>query len=212
MDGFENALDFASDAFRGAAAAVNATSDTRVFDARVTDAAGRGLNSPLQPTSLKGMTMKITSIAGATVALALSTTAAFAGSCIEMGGVGIPNFYPEGEGQPIIISATLTGTVEHASGKILATRETDTGLEMDMEHYFGRGDGGGFQTRDLGVLTAVPGKPGRYMIEITYDLDASVTRGTLEGYAGQFRSYGLVDLRDEGNLVGLVRYSGEICR
>ena len=156
--------------------------------------------------------MKITSVAGAALALALSSTAALAANCVEMGGVGIPNFYPEGEGQPIIISATLTGTVEHASGKILATRETETGLEMDMEHYFGRGDGGGFQTRDLGVLTAVPGKPGRFMIEITYDLEPSVTRGTLQGYSGQFKSYGLVDLRDENNLVGLVRYSGEICR
>ena len=156
--------------------------------------------------------MKITSIAGAALALALSSTAALAANCIDMGGVAIPNFYPEGEGQPIIISATLTGTIEHASGKILATRETDTGLEMDMEHYFGRGDGGGFQTRDLGVLTAVPGKPGRFMIEITYDLDPSVTRGTLRGYSGQFQSYGLVDLRNNDNLVGLVRYSGEICR
>jgi hypothetical protein len=83
---------------------------------------------------------------------------------------------------------------------------------MDMEHYFGRDDGGAFQTNDLGILTAVPGKPGRYMIEITYDIQEDVTRGTMKGYAGQFKSYGLVDLRDADNLVGLVRYNGEICR
>jgi len=76
---------------------------------------------------------------------------------------------------------------------------------MDMEHYFGRDDGGAFQTKDLGILTAVPGKPGRFMIEITYDIQPDVTRGTMKGYSGQFNSYGLVDLRDNDNLVGLVR-------
>jgi len=74
-----------------------------------------------------------------------------------------------------------------------------------MEHYFGRDDGGAFQTKDLGILTAVPGKPGRFMLEITYDIQPEVTRGTLKGYSGQFNSYGLVDLRDNDNLVGLVR-------
>ena len=90
--------------------------------------------------------------------------------------------------------------------------DTETGMEMDMEHYFGRGDGGAFRTEDLGILTAVVGKPGRFMIEITYDIQEDVTRGTLKGYKGQFKSYGLVDLRDTNDLQGLVRYSGEICR
>ena len=156
--------------------------------------------------------MKLMTLTGAAMTLALSSTVAMAANCVQMGGVGIPNFYPEGKGQPIIISATLTGTVDHASGKITATRETETGLEMDMQHYFGRGDGGGFLTNDIGVLTEVPGKPGRYMIEITYDIQEDVTRGTLKGYSGQFKSFGLVDLRDDNNLIGLVRYSGEICR
>ena len=156
--------------------------------------------------------MKSMTLSSAAMALAMISTTAMAADCVQMGGVGIPNFYPEGEGQPIIISATLTGTVDHASGKIFETRETETGLEMDMQHYFGRGDGGGFLTNDLGVLTAVPGKPGRFMVEVTYDIDESVTRGTLAGYSGQFQSFGLVDLRDDGNLIGLVRYSGEICR
>lgn len=156
--------------------------------------------------------MTITTFAGAMLALTLSSTAAMAANCIEMGGVGVPNFYQEGDEKPAIISAVLTGTVQNAAGKITATRVTDTGLEMDMEHYFGRADGGGFLTNDIGILTEVPGKPGRYMIEITYDIQEDVTRGTLKGYAGQFKSFGLVDLRDENNLIGLVRYSGEICR
>ncbi|NNK65304.1 MAG: hypothetical protein HKO95_01050, partial [Rhodobacteraceae bacterium] len=46
--------------------------------------------------------------------------AAHAAECFPMGGVGIPNFFSEGEGQPMIISATLTGTVQNAAGKILA--------------------------------------------------------------------------------------------
>lgn len=81
-----------------------------------------------------------------------------------------------------------------------------------MEHYFGVDDGGAFQTKDLGVLTAIPGKPGRYMIEITYDIQEDVTRGTMKGFKGQFKSYGLVDLRDPNDMVGLVRYTGEICK
>ena len=156
--------------------------------------------------------MKSSLFAGTMLALSLSSTAALAAECIQMGGVAIPNFFGEGDGQPTIISATLTGTVQNAAGKITATRETETGLEMDMEHYFGREDGGAFQTKDLGILTAVPGKPGRFMLEITYDIQPDVTRGTMKGYSGQFNSYGLVDLRDDNNLVGLVRYEGEICR
>lgn len=133
-------------------------------------------------------------------------------NCMAIGGVAIPNFFAEGDGEPIIISAALTGSVDTAAGKITAQRETATGLEMDMEHYFGRDDGGAFQTKDLGILTSVPGKPGRYMLEINYHIQPDVTRGTLTGYTGQFNSYGLVDLRDTNNMVGLVRYTGEICK
>lgn len=153
------------------------------------------------------------SIAAVAVTLVLSGQAqADALECLPIGGVAIPNFFDEGENQPLIISATLTGSVQNAAGKILAQRTTSTGLEMDMEHYFGRSDGGSIYTQDLGILTAVPTKPGRFMIEITYDIQKEKSRGTLEGYGGQFKSYGLVDLRDPTNLQGLVRYSGEICK
>lgn len=145
-------------------------------------------------------------------ALTGTATSAAENSCMPIGGVAIPHFFAEGEGKPIIISAALTGSVQNAAGKIIAQRETATGLEMDMEHYFGRDDGGAFQTKDLGVLTAVPGKPGRFMIEISYHIQEDVTRGTLKGYKGNFTSYGLVDLRDPNNMVGLVRYTGKICK
>lgn len=132
--------------------------------------------------------------------------------CLELGGVAIPNFFGEGENQPIIISATLIGSVTNAAGKITEQRKTRTGLEMVMEHYFGREDGGAIRTNDIAVLTAIPEKPGRYMIEITYHIQHELSRGTLKDYKGSFKSYGLVDLRDPQNLQGLVRYSGEICR
>ena len=155
------------------------------------------------------------------VALALASGISLSGTsgasaapavCAPIGGVAIPHFFAEGDGNPIIISAALTGSVQNAAGKITAQRETATGLEMDMEHYFGRDDGGAFQTRDLGILTAVPGKPGRFMIEITYDIQDGTARGTMEGASGSFNSYGLVDLRDPDNMQGLVRYSGEVCQ
>jgi len=151
------------------------------------------------------------------VALALSTASiqdasAAETACMPIGGVAIPNFFAEGEGKPIIISATLSGSVNNAAGKILRQRETATGLEMDMEHYFGRSDGGAIQTKDTSELTAIPGKPGRFMIEINYHIQPDMSRGTLAGYKGEFKSYGLVDLRDPNNMVGLVRYMGEICK
>ncbi|MCK7613498.1 hypothetical protein [Roseibium sediminicola] len=148
-------------------------------------------------------------------ATALTMLTAFpvqAEGCLELGGVAIPNFFSEGKGEPVIISATLMGSVTNAAGKIMAQRVTETGLEMDMEHYFGRADGGALFTRDVGVLTAVPGRPGRFMIEISYEVQEGQGRGTLAEYKGSFRSYGLVDLRDPQDMQGLVRYSGEVCK
>jgi hypothetical protein len=144
--------------------------------------------------------------------LTIISTSAFAESCIDLGGVAVANFYGEGEGKPLVISASLTGSFQNAAGKITAQRETKTGLEMDIEHYFGRTDGGSISTKDLGILTAVPGKPGRFMIEISYDIQDGKSRGTLKGYDGNFKSYGLVDLRNGSDLKGLVRYEGEICK
>lgn len=142
----------------------------------------------------------------------LAASAAQAEECLEMGGVAIPNFFSEGKGKPVVISATLMGSVSNAAGKILAQRVTETGLEMDMEHYFGRQDGGAIYTKDLGVLIEIPGRPGHYMIEISYEVQEDMGRGTLADYSRSFRSYGIVDLRDPNDLQGLVRYSGKLCK
>ncbi len=156
-------------------------------------------------------------LASATIGIALLTSGTLAQAaqnkqCLPMGGVAIANLFSEGKGKPVIISATLTGSVNTAAGKITAQKTTATGLVMEMEHYFGKDDGGHIYTKDRGVLTAIPGKPGRYMVEITYIIKKDVTRGTLKGYAGQFKSYGLADLRDPDDMKVLVRYSGEICK
>lgn len=125
---------------------------------------------------------------------------------IPIGGIGMANFVPQPDGTFTIL-APLTGSVSNAAGKVTATRETATGLEMDMEHYFMTEKGGFIHTVDLGILTAVPGKSGRYMIEITYDVQEDESSGELTGFDGTFQSYGLVDLN---KLQGLIRYSGEI--
>jgi len=129
-------------------------------------------------------------------------------NCMPIGGVGMPNFVPQEDGT-ITIVAPLTGSVANASGKVTAQRKTSTGLEMDMEHYFMTEKGGFMHTKDLGILTAVPGKKDRFMIEISYQVQADSTSGVLTGYSGKFNSFGLVDL---ANLYGLIRYSGEICK
>lgn len=156
--------------------------------------------------------MKNITIMALAVSAIFSVQSAQAESCLDIGGVAVPNFFGEGEGKPIIISASLTGSVQNAAGKITAQRKTKTGMEMDMEHYFGRTDGGTISTKDLGILTAVPGKPGRFMLEISYDIQEGQSRGTLKGYGGSFKSYGLVDLRNENDMKGLVRYEGKICK
>jgi len=129
-------------------------------------------------------------------------------NCMPIGGVGMPNFVPQEDGT-ITIVAPLTGSVANASGKVTAQRKTPTGLEMDMEHYFMTEKGGFMHTKDLGILTAVPGKKDRFMIEISYQVQANSTSGALAGYSGKFNSFGLVDL---AKLNGLIRYSGEICK
>ncbi len=127
---------------------------------------------------------------------------------ILIGGIGMANFVPQ-PGGTFTIVAPLTGSVSNAAGKVTATRETATGLEMDMEHYFMTEKGGFIHTVDLGILTAVPGKPGRFMIEITYDVQEDESSGELTGFDGTFQSYGLVDLN---KLQALIRYSGEISK
>lgn len=148
-------------------------------------------------------------IAAASLSIIISTSA-FAGqkSCTPIGGVAMPTFSPQADGT-IRITASLIGSVSAASGTITVQRETKGGLEMDMNHYFLNNTGGSFHTVDHAELTAVPGKAGKFMIEINYLIEKKSTTGTFKGYEGGFKSYGLVDLN---NMEGLVRYSGEICK
>jgi len=145
-----------------------------------------------------------------TLTLFLSAmTSAYANeNCMPIGGTGMPNFFSQQEG---VISAVapLSGSVSAATAKVVAQRETETGLEMDMQHFFMTDKGGFMNTSDLAILTTVPGKNNRYMIEITYHVQADSTSGQLKGYTGTFNSYGLVDMK---NLQGVIRYSGEICK
>lgn len=153
--------------------------------------------------------MKLFSKIALTTAIIASTAStANAADCMPIGGLGMPNFVPQNDGT-ITIVAPLTGSVSNAAGTITKQRVTETGMEMDMEHYFMTKKGGFMHTKDLGILTRVEGKKNQFMIEITYDIQPGSTSGNLKGYEGQFKSFGLVDL---GSLNGLVRYSGEICK
>jgi len=129
-------------------------------------------------------------------------------TCTPMGGVAMPTFSPQADGS-VRITASLIGNVTAASGTITAQRNTKSGMEMDLNHYFLNDTGGSFHTIDHAELTAVPGKAGRFMIEINYSIETESTTGTFKGYEGDFKSYGLVDLN---KMEGLVRYSGEICK
>lgn len=148
-------------------------------------------------------------IAAVSLSLIISTCA-FAGQkmCTPIGGMAMPTFSPQVDGT-VRITSPLIGSVSAASGTITAQRETKSGLEMDLNHYFLNNTGGSFHTVDHAELTAVPGKSGNFMIEIYYSIDKKSTTGTFKGYEGDFKSYGLVDLN---NMEGLVRYSGEICK
>ncbi|OUR73185.1 hypothetical protein A9Q78_04385 [Methylophaga sp. 41_12_T18] len=139
---------------------------------------------------------------------AVMTTAYANESCMPIGGTGMPNFFSQQEG---VISAVapLSGSFSAATARVIAERQTETGLEMDMQHFFMTDKGGFMNTHDLAILTKVPGKKDRFMIEITYHVQAGSTSGQLADYTGTFNSYGLVDLE---NNQGVIRYSGEICQ
>ena len=147
-------------------------------------------------------------IISATITGTAVSTAQAAESCMPIGGTGMANFVPQEDGT-ITIVAPMTGSMSNAAGKITAQRKTETGLEMDMEHYFMTEKGGFMHTKDLGILTKIPGKKDRYMIEITYQIQSSTSSGVLKKYKGTFSSFGLVDL---AKLIGVIRYSGEICK
>jgi len=157
--------------------------------------------------------VKRTTLTAVLAALPFTSLMAASSQCMPVGGIGTANLYAEGESQPIVIAANMIGSVSNAAGKVTGQRKTATGIEMDMEHYFGTAESGGMHTKDLAILTSVPGKPGKYMVEITYNIQAGETRGTLKGYRGQFKSVGLADLSAEPDgMKVVIRYSGSICK
>ncbi len=146
-------------------------------------------------------------------ALTIATLSAFSFSiqakeCMDIGGVAMPIFSPQPDGT-IRITAPLMGSVVATSGTITKQIPTKTGLKLELNHYFLDSKGEAFHTEDNAVITNIPGKTDRYMIEINYDFEPGSARGTLEGYTGSFQSYGLVDMN---KLEGLVRYNGNICK
>lgn len=130
--------------------------------------------------------LKRTTLAAALVVSPFTAVMASASQCIPIGGIGTANLYPEGESKPIVIAANMIGSVSNAAGKVTAQRKTATGLEMDMVHYFGTEKSGSMHTKDLAILTAVPGKPGTFMVEITYKIQPGETRGTFNWGDNQY--------------------------
>lgn len=173
------------------------------------------LNAKKEPVSInkvsnlkKSSHMFKTILALILLAIISSNTFASQKLCIPIGGTGMPTFSAQKDGT-VRITAPLIGSVSAASGTITAQRETRSGLDMDLNHYFLNNTGGSFHTQDHAELTAVPGKAGNFMIEIDYSIEKGSTTGTFKGYEGDFKSYGLVDFN---RMEGLVRYSGEICK
>ena len=137
----------------------------------------------------------------------LSISGAYASPqhCIDIGGSGIGNIVNQGTG----IAASLTGSVSSARGEIKSSEKTATGMNMKMSHMFMNNTGGMMTTNDDVVLTSVQGKQDQFMINISYHVQQGTTSGTLKGYQGDFKSYGLIDLAI-GQVI--IRYNGEICK
>lgn len=123
--------------------------------------------------------------------------------CIDLGGTGLANAVDDTH-----LIASLSGSFAGgARAEILASKVTETGLSMHMEHYFFNDKGGLLRTNDIATLTAVPGRDNVHMLEINYEIMAS--SGSYDDYEGRFQSFGLIDL-DKGQVV--LRYQGKICK
>lgn len=136
------------------------------------------------------------------ILISISTGAFATKQCQEIGGMGLAEAIDETH-----LVAALSGDMTGANAKIINQKKTKTGLLLDMEHNFISNKNGLLQTRDKAVLTSVIGKENTYMLEINYSIVDS--RGTYEGYRGEFHSFGLIKL-DEGKVI--LRYKGEICK
>lgn len=135
----------------------------------------------------------------------MSSAQAVSEYCLDIGGSGVANFVNKGTG----IVANLSGSVSTARGEILSSEKTATGMKMKMSHFFMNDSGGFMQTNDDVILTSVEGKDKQFMVNITYHVQKETTSGSLKGYKGIFKSYGLIDMAI-GQVI--IRYSGEICK
>lgn len=150
--------------------------------------------------------MKVISIALALTAAILSTAPgarAADRTCLPVGGEALGQFYNNGKD----VVGAMMGSFASTRGTVRSEKKTATGMTLEMEHVFTSNTGGAVRTRDIAELTAVPGKPDAYMLEVGYTIVESL--GNLKGHTGTFNSFGLIKL-DTGE--GLVRYSGEICK
>lgn len=138
----------------------------------------------------------------AAITLIGSTVSAQNKNVIDMGGMGLAEAIDETH-----FVAALTGEFSGAYAEIISQKETPTGLELVMQHYFVNDDNGLIRTRDKAILTAVQGKPDTYMLEIDYTVQE--TRGIYDGYSGEFHSYGLIKI-GEGQVV--LRYKGKLTK
>lgn len=135
--------------------------------------------------------------------LAMAAPTSGPAQCIDLGGSAIANAVSE-TGFVGALEGRLSGA---ARARVTGQRETATGLELDMRHFFFTDTGGMLETHDVATLTTIHDRPGNYMIEIHYEVQQS--SGTFAGYSGDFRSRGLIDFTN-GTVV--LRYAGQICK
>ena len=136
------------------------------------------------------------------IAFSLITVSLHAKQCVPIGGTALAN----GVNETSFVAA-LSGDMTGARAEVTKQVKTESGLLLDMEHFFVNDKGGMLQTKDKAILTKVVGKKGTYMIEIDYKVVNAF--GTLEGYTGSFSSYGVIKL-NEGKVI--LRYQGKLCK
>ena len=135
--------------------------------------------------------------------LAMATPATGPAQCIDLGGTGLAQAVSD----TAFVGALAGELGGGARARVEGQRETATGLELDMRHFFFTDEGGLLETKDIATLTAVPTKDGNYMLEIHYKVQNA--SGTFAGYTGEFKSRGLLNFND-GSVV--LKYSGQICK
>lgn len=120
-----------------------------------------------------------------------------------MGGTAVTQFVENINGWVVAMSGDFDGGV---FARIVGeSRDLGHGrTEVDLEHHFVRKDGSTISTKDVGVLTAVPGND-RVLAATTYSVVNAT--GAFEGMTGSFKSWGSFD---QTNGQGILRFWGEL--